>query len=176
MAICQAEPYPESGLQPCATVGVGPQRSGYLMTVFNLMTNYTTLGGRIECTQCNAMSKRSRQRCQAPAIKGKTKCRFHGGKSTGAKTAEGRARIAAAHTVHGRETRAIRAERSAKLAELYELEMLGRSIGMFEGRMVGRKPLGYPTHTKQWDELRKLDVDDRREAIRKKLRSNITGN
>jgi hypothetical protein len=146
------------------------------MTVFNLRTNYTTLGGRVTCTQCNALSKRTRQRCQAPAIKGKTKCRFHGGKSTGAKTAEGRARIAAAHTVHGRETRAIRAERSAKLAELYELEMLGRSIGMFEGRMVGRKPLGYPTHTKQWDELRKLDVDDRREAIRKKLRSNITGN
>jgi hypothetical protein len=104
------------------------------------MTNYTTLSGRVTCTQCNALSKRSRQRCQAPAIKGKTKCRFHGGKSTGAKTAEGREKIAAAHTVHGRETRAIRAERSAKLAELYELEMLGRSIGMFEGRMVGRKP------------------------------------
>jgi hypothetical protein len=106
------------------------------------MTSYTTLGGRVQCTQCNALSKRSRQRCKAPAIKGKTKCRFHGGRSTGAKTAEGRARIAAAHTVHGRETRAIRAERSAKLAELYELEMLGRSIGMFEGRMVGRKPRG----------------------------------
>ena len=29
------------------------------------MTNYTTLGGRIECTQCNALSKRTRQRCQA---------------------------------------------------------------------------------------------------------------
>jgi 5'-nucleotidase len=28
------------------------------------------------------------------------------------------------------------------LAELYELEMLGSSIGMFEGRMVGRKPRG----------------------------------
>ena len=52
------------------------------------MTNYTTLGGRIECTQCNALSKRSRQRCQAPAIKGKTKCRFHGGKSTGPKTTD----------------------------------------------------------------------------------------
>ena len=100
------------------------------------MTNYTTLGGRVQRTQCNAMSKRSRQRCKAPAIKGKTKCRFHGGWSTGAKTAEGRAKIAAAHTVHGRETRAKSAERSAKLAELYELEMLGRSIGMFEGRMV----------------------------------------
>ena len=100
------------------------------------MTNYTTLGGRIECTQCNALSKRTRQRCQAPAIKGKTKCRFHGGRSTGPKTKAGQAKITAAHTVHGRETRAIRAERSAKLAELYELEMLGRSIGMFEGRMV----------------------------------------
>ena len=106
------------------------------------MTNFTTLGGRIECTQCDAQSKRTKLRCRAPAIKGKTKCRFHGGRSTGAKTVEGRARIAAAHTVHGRETRAIRAERSAKLVELYELEVLGRSIGMFEGRLVGRKPRG----------------------------------
>jgi len=61
-------------------------------------------------------------------VKGKAKCRFYGVRSTGAKTAEVRARIAAAHTVHGRETRAKRAERSAKLAELYELEMLGRFI------------------------------------------------
>ena len=101
------------------------------------MTTFLTLGGRVQCTQCNALSKRSRQRCQAPAIKGKTKCRFHGGRSTGAKTAEGRARIAAAHTVHGRETRAKRAERSAKLAELHELEMLGRKLGMISGTMVG---------------------------------------
>ena len=94
------------------------------------------------CTQCNAQSKRTKLQCRAPAIKGKTKCRFHGGRSTGAKTAEGRARIAGAHTVHGRETRAKRAERSAKLAELYELEMLGRSVGMISGTMVGRKPRG----------------------------------
>ena len=73
------------------------------------MTLFLTLGGRVECTQCNALSKRTWQRCQAPAIKGKTKCRFHGGKSTGARTEEGRARIAAAHTVHGRETRQKRA-------------------------------------------------------------------
>jgi hypothetical protein len=104
------------------------------------MTNYTTLGGRIECTQCHAKSKRTQQRCKAAAIRGKSVCRFHGGKSTGPMTKAGRARIAAANTVHGRETRAIRARRSAKLAELYELEMLGRTIGMFEGRMVGRKP------------------------------------
>ena len=103
------------------------------------MSNYRTLGGRVTCTQCNALSKRTRQRCKAPAVRGKTKCRFHGGRSTGPKTAEGKAAIAKAHTVHGRETRAIRAERSARLAELYELEMLGRNLGMIEGRMVGRK-------------------------------------
>jgi len=104
------------------------------------MTTYTTLGGHVTCTQCNALSKRTRQRCKAPAVRGKSKCRFHGGRSTGPKTAEGKARIAKAHTDHGRETRAIRAERSAKLAELYELEMLGRKLGIIEGRMVGRKP------------------------------------
>ena len=55
------------------------------------MANYTTLGGRVTCTQCNAQSKLTKLQCRAPAIKGKTKCRFHGGRSTGAKTTEGRA-------------------------------------------------------------------------------------
>ena len=104
------------------------------------MTNYTTLGGRVTCTQCNALSKRTRLRCQAPAIKGKTKCRHHGGRSTGSKTPEGKARQIEANTIHGRETRAIREERSAKLAELYELEMLGRELGLISGSIVVRKP------------------------------------
>jgi len=102
-------------------------------------TNYTTLGGRVICTQCSAKSKRSQERCRNPAIKGKTKCKHHGGRSTGSKTLEGKARQIAANTVHGRETRAIRKERSAKLAELYELEMLGRELELISGGMVGRK-------------------------------------
>ena len=44
----------------------------------------------------------------------------------------------AANTKHGNETRAIREERSAKLEELYELEMLGRELGLISGSMVGR--------------------------------------
>ena len=32
-------------------------------------------------------------------------------------------------------------ERSAKLEELYELEMLGRELGLISGGMVGRKPV-----------------------------------
>ena len=103
------------------------------------MSVYTTLGGRIVCTQCSAKSKRSQERCRNPAIKGKTKCKHHGGYSTGSKSAEGKAKQIAANTKYGTETRAIREERSAKLAELYELEMLGRELGLISGSMVGRK-------------------------------------
>ena len=103
------------------------------------MSDYTTFGGRVACTRCNAKSKRTKQQCRNPAIKGKTKCKHHGGQSTGSKTPEGKARQIAANTKHGNETRAIREERSAKLAELYELEMLGRELGMIRGGMVGRK-------------------------------------
>jgi len=104
------------------------------------MTNYTTLGGRVTCTQCNAQSKRTKLRCRSPAIKGKTKCRIHGGRSPGSRTPEGKARQIEANTIHGKETRAIREERSTRLAELYELEMLGRELGLISGGMVGRKP------------------------------------
>ena len=141
------------------------------------MTNYTTLGRRVTCTQCNAMSKRSRQRCQAPAIKGKTKCRFHGGRSTGPKTKAGRARIAAAHTVHGRETRAIRAERSAKLAELHQLEQLGFTCGLYpEGteRMRGRKPKGVTDAAVQLSYLHNLVREEQREAILEIVRKRMT--
>ena len=55
--------------------------------------------------------------------------------------AQGKANQIAANTKHGNETRAIREERSAKLAELYEIEMLGRELGMISGSMVGRKPV-----------------------------------
>ena len=67
---------------------------------------------------------------------------FHGCKSTGPVTEQGRKRCGIAKTVHGLETRAIRQERSEKLAELYALEILGREIGMISGTMVGRKPRG----------------------------------
>lgn len=104
------------------------------------MSDYTTLGGLVACTRCNAKSKRTKQQCRNPAIKGKTKCRHHGGWSRGSITTAGRARQIAANTKHGRETRAIRKERSAKLAELYEIEKEMRNMGMIEGSWVSRKP------------------------------------
>lgn len=59
---------------------------------------------------CGASRSHGRGTCKAPAM-ANGRCRKHGGLSTGPKTAEGRARCAAAKTRHGRETRAAREQR-----------------------------------------------------------------
>ena len=99
-----------------------------------------TLGGRITCPRCQAKSKRTKQQCRAPALKGKRVCQTHGGKSCGPKTEAGRQRCSEAKTVHGRETRSIRAERSEATARLAVLEMIGHTLGFIQGtRTRGRK-------------------------------------
>ena len=109
-----------------------------------LMSNnftYVIAGGHIACNQCQAMSKRSRQRCKAPAMREKKVCKYHGGLSTGPKTEAGRQRCAAAKTIHGRETRETRTERSLGSARLAVLEAVGFSIGLMSGgRTRGRRP------------------------------------
>lgn len=108
--------------------------------------NPLTAGEKIQCLRCTARSQRTGQQCGRPALKtSKTqKCGRHGGLSTGPKTAEGKARIAALHTVHGQETRAKRAERSAASARLSQLEDAGYLLGLMTGpRGRGRKARGY---------------------------------
>ena len=63
-------------------------------------------------------------------MQGKNACRTHGGASTGPKTPEGRQRCSEAKTIHGRETRAIRSKRDAKLRELRDLERTMKEIGL----------------------------------------------
>lgn len=102
---------------------------------------YVIAGGRITCNQCQSMSKRSRQRCKAPAMKGKTVCRTHGGLSTGPQTESGRKRCVNARTVHGRETIQVRLEQSLVIARLALLEDIGFAIGLMSGnRTRGPKP------------------------------------
>ena len=68
---------------------------------------------------------------------------WHGGRSTGPRTAEVRNRIAQANTVHGQETREARSDRSIGLTRLAELEELGYAIGLLSGpRSRGPKPKG----------------------------------
>jgi hypothetical protein len=92
------------------------------------------------------MSKNSRLQCKKPALKvSRTQtCGHHGGKSTGPKTAEGKARIGAAHLVHGRDTNQRKLERSESSLRMSQLEDVAHAIGLITAtRTTGRKPLGY---------------------------------
>lgn len=100
---------------------------------------FLTAGGRILCRQCTATSKRTKSQCGAVAIRGKTKCKVHGGRSPGPKTQEGRDRIAAANTTHGRETGSVRTERKLALKRLAELENIALGAGLLGTRIAGSK-------------------------------------
>jgi len=105
-----------------------------------------TAGGRIHCLRCTAQSTRTGQQCRRPALTASTtqKCQFHGGRGSGPKTAQGLARIAATHTVHGQETRKAKAERSAASAYISQLEDAVYLLGMATGpRNRGRKASSY---------------------------------
>ena len=84
-------------------------------------SHVSLIGGRISAPRCQALSKRSRLQCGKAALKGKSVCMFHGGKSTGPVTELGRKRCAIAKTVHGYETRAAREYRAKKFWELKTL-------------------------------------------------------
>ena len=124
----------------------------------HLEQNLQTLGGRVTCERCQARSKRTGLQCKAPAIFGKSKCRFHGGKSTGPKTPEGRQRCGQARTTHGQQTTSMRIERSLASARLAILEEVGHGLKMMSGpRTCGRKPdrMGeaYPEHQALYQKL-----------------------
>jgi hypothetical protein len=103
-------------------------------------------GGNIRCIRCTAMSKRTKLQCARPALAASTtqKCQFHGGRGSGPKTAEGKARIGAAHFKHGHETNQNRLERSQASLRLAQLEDLMYVLDMTSAaRTPGRKPGGY---------------------------------
>jgi hypothetical protein len=123
--------------------------------------NLSTAAGKIQCLRCTALSTRSKQQCGRPALKSsKTqKCQYHGGRSTGPKTAEGKARIAATHTVHGQETKTARAERSAGSARLSRIEDAMYLLEMTTApRTRGRKARGY-VPVKTLDDVRLMVLD-----------------
>jgi hypothetical protein len=101
-------------------------------------------GGRIRCRRCQAMSIRSQEQCKKAALRTKRVCAFHGGKSTGPRTEAGKARNIQAHTIHGRETLAMRREHSETVARLRGFEDVAWVLGMMTGtRTRGPKPKNY---------------------------------
>lgn len=67
--------------------------------------------------RCGARTKAGTP-CQRAAVKLTGRCARHGGRSTGPRTPEGRARIAAAQTVHGKQTKEARAEAKRRAVSL----------------------------------------------------------
>ena len=68
--------------------------------------------------------------CQNPAIKGRSRCKLHGGRSTGPRTPEGKARAAAAHTKHGRRSKAHVARVREINAELRQITLECKRAGL----------------------------------------------
>ena len=94
-----------------------------------------------QCNRCAAVFKATGQRCTAIAVTGRRNCLRHGGASTGPLTEAGKRRCAAARTVHGWDTIAIRQERSLGSARLAVLESIGFAIGLLKGTKTrGRRP------------------------------------
>ena len=102
-----------------------------------------TGGGRIFCSRCQAKNRAGNQ-CAKPAMRSKRVCGFHGGRSTGARTPEGLARIKAANTKHGRSTPEGRERATAQAARIRELEdALIVLEAIPEERTRGPKPKAY---------------------------------
>jgi hypothetical protein len=83
----------------------GREQNGRDINTVSVELTLTTAGGNIVCRRCNAVSKRTKLQCGAPAMHGKTKCKTHGGLSTGPRTDEGKLRCAQAKANHGKDTR-----------------------------------------------------------------------
>jgi hypothetical protein len=90
---------------------------------------------------CRAFLKMKNRYCGKPVAPNQSVCAGHGGLSTGPRTKEGLARLAAIKTSHGRETRALRALRSKISHDLRHLEEVLYAEGLIHGpRTRGRKP------------------------------------
>ena len=78
----------------------------------------TRFGADWSGQRCGAKTRRGTP-CQRPANKRNGRCRLHGGASSGPRTEQGRAKIAAANTTTGQHTKAMIAMRKedAKIAK-----------------------------------------------------------
>ena len=79
----------------------------------------------------NCLAKtRSGTLCAKSPPRGEKRCRLHGGLSTGPKTPEGKARIAAAHWRHGRRSKKFVEIRKKIWADLRAIEARMRADGL----------------------------------------------
>jgi hypothetical protein len=88
----------------------GPRKKPY--KALGRLKNGNRPGDPSAAPRCGARTRRGTS-CEAPALRGKRRCRLHRGLSTGPKTAAGLARIQVANTKHGRYSAEYRVVRRA---------------------------------------------------------------
>ena len=118
----------------------------------------STAGGKITCPRCQATSKRTKLQCGRPALKGKNVCDFHGGKSTGPKTEEGKERSRQANIKSGEYTQESRQRHNRALLNLAYMEEMIHMLGMTSAdRTRGPKPAGYTRLTSLTELMRAIE-------------------
>ncbi len=118
----------------------GREQNGRDINTVNMELTLTTAGGKIVCRRCNAISKRTKVQCGGPAMQGKTKCKFHGGLSTGPRTKQGKLRCAQAKTIHGKDTRE---DRQVHRLAMKRLRLYAQILGVPFRADAGDKRLKY---------------------------------
>jgi len=118
------------------------------------LRNGNPSGDYMKAPRCGAKTRSGACACRQPAMRN-GRCRFHGGKSTGARTAAGRARCARARRSHGfysAETVALRRAASTLLRRNRDLlaalrgSPAGHGVVRSKSRsIVGAAPCGRPT-------------------------------
>lgn len=112
------------------TTTVSPQRLAKKCQITIPELAVVTAGGKIKCRRCVGVSSRTKQQCGHVALKisKASRCKWHGGASTGPRTKEGIEAIRKANTKTGSFTKEAIAERKRKFAEL---KMLVASLGIY---------------------------------------------
>ena len=93
----------------------------------------TTAGGQITCRRCVGFSQRTQKQCNHPALRSssKSRCKWHGGASTGPRSQEGIEAIKRANTKHGNFTNETVERTSQQDAMFRYLTDIGNHLDMF---------------------------------------------
>lgn len=97
------------------------------------LKNDNPSGDWSKAPRCGATTRRQTA-CRCPAMRNRTRCRLHGGKSTGPRTAAGLERSRRARWVHGaysREIRTLRAQARINREGFRMLEARGKELGLW---------------------------------------------
>jgi hypothetical protein len=125
-----------------------------------------TTGDPQTAPRCGAKNRRGLP-CRAPAMRGKRRCRLHGGKSTGPRTLEGVARVRAANTKTGRWSAVGKARARAERQWFWQGY---RSLRALERLGLRWAPAANPGTTHPLAELARQERDGLDAAIATQLR------